>query len=238
MLTSIYPAITSVVSGIFAIHVFWQYLERRKFHQLIWSVAFALYFIGALFEFLAYFLTWEYPSNYFMYRLYYVVAPPMVALLGVGTLLLLFHKRWGQYFLIYTVVLSVPLFALGLSTPDLNQNALTEMIPAGRAMPSYVRNFSPLMTIPGSIALVGGALYSYFKDRTRTYCIPIAVGGVAPAIGGSAARLGEAAIFSVAFYVLETVGAILLYWGFVWSARYIKARERRIKRRASLGKQS
>lgn len=88
----------------------------------------------------------------------------MVALLGVGTLYLLTHKPWENTSS-YTIIISIPLFILGLTAPvDVTKFALGSEI-AGAAMPRYVRIFSPFLTIPGGLALVLGAIYSFWLDR-------------------------------------------------------------------------
>jgi hypothetical protein len=229
LLLKIFTAATTIITAIFAVHLFIQYRERRKLHQLIWTLAFVLYSVTAFFEFLALYLgTWDVPANYLLYRLYYVFSSPMVALLGVGVLLLLFPKKWGVAFLSYSIVMSAALILTGL-TASLHVEAFKELQVAGLAMPSHVRVFSPVMTVPGGLILILGALYSYMKDRTRTFCIPIALGGLFPFVSGILARYGIRGLF----YLFEMVGAILLYVGFVWSVRYIKAREVKTRKKPS-----
>lgn len=158
-----------------------------------------------------------------MYKLYYILTAPMVALLGVGTLYLLTHKPWGKYFLMYTIIISIPLFILGLTAPvDVTKFALGSEI-AGIAMPRYVRIFSPFLTILGSLALVLGAIYSFWLDRTRKYNLLIAIGDLFSFLGGLRARFGEFAFF----YALETIGTLLLFTGFILSWEYVRKREKR-----------
>lgn len=153
-----------------------------------------------------------------MYQLYYVLTPPMVALLGVGTLYLLTHKPWGKYFLIYTVILAIPLFALGF-TAEIDVNIIAEGFETGgKAMPQHVRIFSPLFTVPGGILLIGGAVYSYWLDKTRKYNLLIALGGVFPFFGGLKVRFEDPTFF----FAFETVGTLLLFLGFLLSREYIK----------------
>jgi len=213
-----FPLVSSVISAIFAVLLAAQYIERRKKHQLVWTIALTLWFVTTLLEFLA--EPDVLGGTPLMYKVYYVLTPPMVALLGVGTLYLLTHKPWGKYFLIYTTVLSIPLFAYGL-TAAINPEDLSKGFKiAGRIMPQHVRIFSPLFNIPGGILLIGGALYSYWLDRTRKYNLLIALGGVFPFFGGLEARFGG----NTFFYAFETIGTILLFAGFLLSREYIKKR--------------
>jgi len=178
-----------------------------------------MFFLSTLFDFLSQ------PDimggNVLTYKLYYVLAAPMVALLGAGTLYLSTHKPWGKYFLIYTVILLIPFFALGFTAsvnPDEIVKEFSEI--AGGAMPQYVRYFSPLFTIPGAIFLIGGALYSFWLDKTRKYSLLIALGGIFHASGGSMARFGDPTFLSL----FGTIGILLLFSGFLLSREYTKKR--------------
>ena len=218
-MTNFFPLISCTVSGIFVILLVLQFLKRKKKHQIIWSIALLFWFVTTLSEFLGEkeIMGW----NVLMYKLYYVLTAPMVALLGVGTLYLLTHKPWGKYFLIYTIIISIPLFILGLTAPvDTTKFALGSEI-AGAAMPHYVRIFSPFLTVPGGLALVLGAIYSFWLDRTRKYNLLIAIGGLFPFLGGLRARFGEYTLF----YALEMVGTLLLFIGFVLSWEYVQKRK-------------
>lgn len=217
-----FPLISSIISAVFAVLLAIQYRQRRKRHQLVWTVSLTMFFITTLFEFLAEpeVIGWNEP----MYKLYYILTPPMVALMGSGCLYLLTHKPWGKYFLVYIIVLSIPLFTLGLTAPV--GGALEKVILekgseiAGEAMPRHVRIFSPLFTIPGGIAIIGGAIYSFLLDRTRKYNVLIALGGIFPFFGGFKARFGDPTFF----YLFETIGTLLLFLGFVLSMEYIRKR--------------
>ncbi|MFQ5712306.1 MAG: hypothetical protein ACE5GD_11095 [Candidatus Geothermarchaeales archaeon] len=214
-----FPLVSSMISLVFTVLLARQYRQRRKRHQLIWTVALALWFITTLFEFLGEreVVGWSAP----MYRVFYVLTPPMVALLGAGTLYLLTHKPWGKYFLIYTLMVSVPLFALGLTAPIKEEMFTLGSEIAGAAMPQHVRVFSPVLTVPGGLALILGAIYSFWLDRTRKYNLLIALGGGFPFFGGMRARFGDPTFF----YAFETLGALLLFSGFILSMEYIRKRE-------------
>jgi hypothetical protein len=85
-------------------------------------------------------------------------------------------------------------------------------------MPEYVRVYSPLLTIPGAIAVIGRALWSFWLDRTRKFNLLIVLGGLFPSAGGLEARFGDPTFF----YMLETAGMVLLFIGFLLSWEYAK----------------
>lgn len=182
-----------------------------------------MWFITTLLEFLGNLgvVGWNEP----MYKVFYILTAPMVALLGVGTLYLLTHKPWGRYFLLYTISLSVPLFILGLTAPVQSDYFALGSEIVGEAMPGYVRIFSPLMTVPGGVALILGAIYGFWLDRSRKYNLLIALGGLFPFFGGVRARLGDPTLF----YAFETLGTLFLFVGFILSMEYIRKRTPRTK---------
>ena len=229
-----FPLVSAIISAIFAVLLAIQWRRRRKPYQLIWTISLVTFFMTTFLEFYADYVYYTVPSSIgwteLTYKLYYVFSASMVALMGAGSLYLLTHLPAGKYFLYFTIAVSVPLFVLGFLAPigDSLVNAVvtkggTEV--AGLAMPSYVRIFSYLLNIPGGIAIIGGALYSFALDRTRKYNLLIAVGGLYPFAGGSQTLLGNTTLF----YVLETAGIILLFAGFVLSWEYIRSREAKVK---------
>src|SRR5213593_2410306 len=197
----------TVISVAFAFLVFTQWLNRRKPYQLAWSVGLGLYAIAAFTQFLAEAYGWSVG----VYKVYYLVAAPLVAVLGIGSVFLI-HRRAGIGFALYTAVVFVG-FAAAVAAATVNTDALTSSIPvAGTALPDNVRIFSPLFTVPGSIALIGVAAYSYWKSRL-TFNLWIGIGALIVAAGGSLARFNV----SWALYVGELVGIAVMFAGFLRS---------------------
>ncbi len=223
-----FSLISALVSIIFLSILIKQYINQRKKHQLIWVSALAMWFFTTLLLFLAEpeILGW----NPLMYKAFYVFSAPLVALLGVGSLFLLTHKNWGKYFLIYSIIISAAMIILGL-TSNIQEELLTSGPEiAGLAMPQYVRLISPFLTVPGGLLLIGGAIYSYWLDRTRHYNLLIFVGGLSPFLGGIRARLADTTFFSFvdpqSFSILQLFGVILLFLGFVLSIEYQKSHKK------------
>lgn len=204
----------TVVSLAFAALVFSQWFSRRKPFQFAWAMGLGLYAIAALTQFLAESYGWSATT----YKLYYLVAAPLVAVLGIGSTLLV-HRRAGLGFALYTVVLFAG-FAVAVAGATVNEAALASSGPvAGSGLPDNVRIFSPLFTIPGSIALIGIAAYSYWRTRLA-FNLWIGIGALIVAAGGSLAR------FNVpwALYIGEFAGIAVMFWGFVASQDLAKAK--------------
>ncbi len=225
---NILPLGTTIVSAVFTFALAKQYLERRKIHQAIWTVAMLFYSVSALMEFLMN------PDvmgpNVTIFRIYYILSAPIAGYLGAGVVYLLVRRRIAHIFMAAMTVLTVLLFATGLTVP-LNQGIIISSFsgPLGQAFSAAVsaygmdvRRYAIVINIVGGLALIGGAAFSFLRDRRRTYNLLIFVGGVLPMLGGGAlGLLGDPNVF----FEFELLGTIFLFAGFYLSDRFIKDRE-------------
>jgi len=92
----------TVISLAFASLVFAQWLGRRRPYQLAWSLGLGLYAVAAFTQFLAEAYGWSVT----VYKVYYLFAAPLVAVLGIGSVLLI-HRRAGIGFALYTAAIFV-----------------------------------------------------------------------------------------------------------------------------------
>lgn len=225
---NILPLGTTVVAFVFTAALGKQYIERRKIHQIVWTVAMLFYAVSALMEFLMN------PDvlgpDVTLFRIYYVLSAPIAGFLGAGVVYLLAKKNVAHIFMGFITLLSILLFVSGLTVP-LNQDIIIQSFngPLGEAFRASVsaygmdvRRYSIVINIVGGLALIGGAAFSFIKDRRRTYNAFIFAGGVLPMIGGAAlGLLGDPNIF----FEFELLGTVLLFLGFYYSDKFIKARE-------------
>jgi hypothetical protein len=229
---NVFPLFTTVVALAFTVSLYRQYLRRRKTHQLLWTIALLFYGIAAFMEFLM--NADVLGPSVAVFKVYYVLSAPLVGLLGSGVMYLLVDRRKAEIFTAIIGLLSVALIVTGMLEP-LDQGALEEAFngPLGEAFrqavhayPMSVRRYAIVINIVGGLALILGALYSYLRDRRRTYNILIFIGGILPMIGGSLLGIfGDPNLF----FELELLGTAFLYAGFIYSDRFIKERESRIK---------
>src|SRR2546422_8601565 len=195
----------TAISVAFASLVFAQWMGRHRPYQLAWSIGLGLYAIAAFTQFLAEAYGWSVPVP----RVYYLVAAPLVAVLGIGSVFLV-HRRAGIGFTKYTVVIFAG-FAAAVAGATVNTDALTSSIPvAGTALPDNVRIFSPLFTVPGSIGLIGVAAYSYWRSRL-VFHLWVGIGAFIVAIGGPLApdKIPLAPFIGGAVGVAGVVGGFL-----------------------------
>ena len=209
------PLASCIVSFIFALAVLDQYLARRKPYQLIWMIGLLMYSISTGTEFWV--GTWGLSQA--IYRIWYLVGAIFVAAyLGMGTVYLLVPRRIAHTIMAVLLVASCyATFRVFTASIDLsNLHALS-----GIAMPQGVRIMTPFFNTFGTVALVGGAIYSawvFWRRRIMPYRvisnILIAVGAILPAFGGLHIRLGGAINL---FYIFELLGIIIIFAGFLRS---------------------
>lgn len=174
-----FPFVSLAISLIFTILLLRKSNRGRSMPHLLWSISLALISAAFLMEALAEVYGW----NEIVYRIYYAATPPAVGLMGAGSLLLI--TRWGHVLTRYAVGMGILLAVLAAGAPLASAPGA-----GGNAMPAYVRAVSPLLTIPGSIALIGGALACRITKRANSFALLIAAGGmlfsVAHLYGGAA----------------------------------------------------
>lgn len=212
LMANMFPLVGSLVAAIFMTLLLYKYATTKKTYHLVWTIAIFMVFFTSFLELLSEFGGWSVAS----YKAYYMLTAPLVVLMGLGTLYLLTHKNWSKYFLVYAVVFSA-IFMIAAVTATVNETAFASGSQVGgTAMPSYVRAMSPLLTIPGGIILIVGALYSFWLDKTRKYNLLIGLGGILYMAAGMLARLDVLG----AFYAIQTVSLLSLFLGFLLSMEY------------------
>ncbi len=211
------PLVSSIVGLIFAVTVLDQFLARRKPYQLIWAIGLFMYFVSSGTEF----WTEAWGLNEVVYRLWYLFGAIMVAAyLGMGTLYLLARRRAAHIIMALLLVASF-YAAFRVFTANINLETLNSLqYLSGEALPQGVRNLTPYFNGFGTLALVGGAIYStwvFWRRRIMPHRVVsnvlIALGAILPALGGSLTKLGVSA--AIARPSLELVGIIIIFIGFL-----------------------
>jgi hypothetical protein len=214
-----WPLATAIIGTIFTALLVRQYVARRGPHQLAWAIGFLIYAAAAFMEsYSEYAGSW----NHTVYRIYIVMAASLVGFLGLGVLFLILKKPlWGQVFLAYLLA-ATAVFLAGTFTCNLvDENLVAGITVGGKglgAAGTFPRIMSLFLNIPGTVFLLGGALYSIVRFlpkrqyRYRVWAnVLIAAGTVVIAAAGSRARTGQ----TIGLYPAEMMGAALLLWGFL-----------------------
>ncbi|ASS75040.1 hypothetical protein CIG75_08610 [Tumebacillus algifaecis] len=201
----------TLLAGYFAIQIFREWIEKRKMAQLAWLIGFFLYTFSAFGSAWAYLSGWDET----IYRLWYVSAASLVAFLGAGQLYFTVKPKVAHLFLLLIIAITAVMMFKALTVPvDLTvlQEAQGEI--GGAALPSEVRVFSPILTIPGSIALIGGALFTALARKSKSG-LWIGIGSLIIAMGGTFTRLD----LPEALPIANSIGIGLIYYGYALTQR-------------------
>jgi hypothetical protein len=212
----------TIVTFAFASAVFYRFSHRKGMHLLMWGIGLVFYGLGTLGEVI---LSMEYSP--FVLRMWYFSGAMMTAAwLGQGTIFLLIRKRgvapaltWGLLavslgaaFLVFTAPV-----ATGPGVYDVSQAASVQYrsIMDRSALMTLL---TVLLNIYGTVALVGGALYSAFLFWRKRVLVQrmlgnilIALGALMPALAGTFLKLDMADWLSAS----QLIGAVIMFSGFL-----------------------
>jgi hypothetical protein len=225
-LNSVVPFISSAISFTFAYVVLSRYFRKRKGHEhsLLWGIGIIFYGIGGFCEGFNGAFGW----NDLIFRMWYLFGAILVAAwLGQGTIYLLAKKRTAN--ILMAILALASLYALvRVATAQLDPSLLANPneLSGHAIITPGVRTLTPFFNIYGTLALVGGALYSawlFWRKRVLLHRtignILIAVGAISPAFGGTFSRLG----IPGALYFSELLGVILIFLGFLRASTPMEA---------------
>ena len=217
---SFIPLTSAVVSLVFSGFVFKRYLAKHHTNNLLWAIGMLFYAIGGACEALYGFFGW----NPLVFRLWYLFGAILVAAwLGQGTVFLLAKPRLANILMVVLGLASL-FAAYRVFTAQLDPAGMISSVHTGSELSGGaiqtpgVRTLTPFFNLYGTLALVGGALYSawlFFRKRVLLHRVIgnvlIAVGALLPAFGGAFSRFG----IPGALYISELLGAIILFIGFL-----------------------
>jgi hypothetical protein len=209
----IFPATAALVAFACSIVLLRDYITRPRPDKITWTIAFAIFGVAALAEFIGSVFGW----TPLLARGYYVAgATVVVGYLALGELYLLLPKKHVDKI----AALMVGLTALGISliwnTP-VGPNVSTDgwhALEAGAGLTALTIGINSV----GTIILVGGCIYSAARFRKlgimRNRMIGltlIAAGTLVVASGGTLTRLGNAEYF----YIAMTAGVSMIFAGYL-----------------------
>ena len=225
------PFLSTLVTFAFAAAVFARFLKRRGPHLLLWTIGLLFFSIGTLSEVIL-----AFTFSGLVLKLWYLSGAMLTAAwLGQGTIHLLVRKRavaWTLTGILAAIsLLAVTLILLApLSHAAASYNvtmAISSQYKDILTRGSLTILLTILLNIYGTLALVGGAIYSAFIFwRKRVLLnrmignVLIAIGALAPAMAGSFVKAG----LVDALYLSELIGVVLMYIGFI-QATTVPARE-------------
>lgn len=214
------PYLSTIVTFAFTAAVFQRYRQRGGLYLLFWAIGLFLYGLGTLSEVILG-LTFD-P---FVLKLWYLTGAMLTAAwLGLGTVHLLIRRGNTAQILTAVMIAVSVLASIFVFAAPVNSVVYEVFRPVSEQYKEIMTRsgmtilLTILLNIFGTIALVGGAIYSAFlfwRKRilaNRMYGnILIAAGALSPALGGTFLRTGLVDFL----YLSELVGAILMFVGFI-----------------------
>jgi hypothetical protein len=216
------PFLSTLVTFAFAAAVFTRYLKRRGPHLLIWTIGLIFFGVGTLAEVIL-----AFTFSGLMLKLWYLGGAMLTAAwLGQGSLHLLVRKRGVAWTLtgVLTLfsLLAASLVLLAPLTPAAASYhvslAISSQYKDILTRGGLIIALTIFLNIYGTLALVGGAIYSAIIFWRKHVLLNrmignvlIAAGALAPAMAGSFVKLGMVD----ALYLSELIGVVLMYIGFI-----------------------
>ena len=213
---------STLITLIFTVAVLMRYRSKGGIHLLLWGIGLIFYGLGTLSESIL-----AFTFNGFALRIWYLTGAMLTAAwLGQGSINLLVRKRGVARTLnIILALVSVLAFVLVLAAPLTPASAAYDTrLPASEQYKDILIRTGPiilltiLLNIYGTIALVGGALYSAFLFWRKKVLLNRVIGNILIAAGAllpaSAGTFVQAGLVDW-LYLGEFLGVILMYLGFV-----------------------
>lgn len=214
-----FPFLAAMLGALFAARVWGQWSHRRAPHQLAWALGLTAYALASLVE--AYVSTS--PWSVALYRVYFPLAAINVGLLGLGSVLLA-RQGVGTALLAALLGLAAIFATLGpLMTPLAPDQPITirgETRPladwgtelGAKPFPySHPGRMGFLaLNVVGGLALVGGALLSWWKTR-KPGVLLIGVGALLPFLGGTLSNLAGFDLRTA----LQLAGIAVMFLGYL-----------------------
>jgi hypothetical protein len=215
---NIIPLFTSIIAFIFTTLLIRQFIQKKKVHQLLWTIAFLFYGISTLMEFL---MNPEFFGvNFILFCIYYLFGTSLLGFLGAGELYLLIKRIIPHIFIIFVLTFMILLTISLILTP---LPVIYYIVPPefGASLrdisnnyPLSVRIYAILLTSIGGVTLITGSIMSLIQDRRRYYNILFILGAL------------MLMFRNVPFGYLgnELAGIIFFFSGFLLSVYFMKKR--------------
>jgi hypothetical protein len=218
----IIPILSTIVTFAFAAAVLARWRYKKGPHLLLWGLGLIWYGLGTLSEVIL-----ALTFNPLVLKLWYLSGAVLTAAwLGQGTVYLLVRKRGvANSLMAFLGVASLAALLLLLLAPiSLAAVSFNTRLPASTqykdilVRSDWIIRLTILLNIYGTLALVGGAIYSAFLFWRKHVLVQrmlgnilIAAGALMPAVGGSFVRAGLPDFL----YFSEFLGVVIMYGGFM-----------------------
>jgi hypothetical protein len=189
-----------------------------------WTLSFGLYALAFITEALTvssnWHLVWE-------YQLYIVASAGLVGAMSVGTTYLaLPRSKVAVGYAIYFTMVELTLIVMTLVFPPVLHGSWQSLNAGKNSIVGLTQVAYLLLSAVGGPIVVLGSLWSWWKTR-RYYTLLIAFGALIPSAAGTVASQGGGLTL---FPVLNIIGLVLIFLGYMYSRPHAKTSARSVER--------
>jgi hypothetical protein len=212
------PVAAALVALLFVALLLRSYLSRPAGQKALWAAGFAFFAVATTCEAAAQRAGWS-PA---LFRSYYLAGGVLtVGFLGAGSAWLLLPRR-GRDILIGALAAGslAAVATIWLAPIDAHALAITAsgQPPANGALAGHAFLWAVIFNSAGTLALVGGSLYSILRRRRVSANAWIASGALVVALATGLSRTGDYSLV----YLGQLVGISLMFCGFTFVGRKIE----------------
>ncbi len=220
------PLIAAIISLAFTVIVARDAQRAPRPDKVSWVIAFAIFTVAAGAEVVGDLASWT-PT---LARVYYLTGAVLVTLfLGLGQLYLLFESRIARFAPGVTLAVVAIAASLVYNAP-IDEARLADDHWRAIDRSGWLIGVVAVANAFGVVALLGGSLFSawqFWRTRSRPHrmvgCLLIAAGTLVIASKGYLERLGVP-VSDFGFYLLLTIGAAIIFAGYLETRRPERAR--------------
>lgn len=222
-MTSVLFGAAAVLAVVFAVFLVQRFRTSGAPVYGWWTLSFGLYALAFITEALTvssnWHLVWE-------YQLYIVASAGLVGAMSVGTTYLAFPRsKIATGYAVYFTVVEVALIVLTAVFPPVLHGSWESLNAGKNGIVGMTQVAYLLLSAVGGPIVVLGSLWSWWKTR-RYYTLLIAVGALIPTAAGTLASQGAGLAL---FPVLNIMGLVLIFLGYMYSRPRVKTDMSRVK---------
>ena len=215
---SLLPVAAAFVALLFVLLLGRSFLQRPAGQKAFWAAGFACFGVATVCEAAGQRLGWS-PA---LFRTYYVAGGVLtVGFLGAGSAWLLLPRR-GRDALLGALAVGALAAALSIWLAPVDAQALAATAsgrpPDNSVLGGHAFLWAVAFNSLGSLALIGGSLYSIARRRRVSANAWIASGAIVVALATGLSRTGDYSLV----YLGQLIGIALMFCGFTFAGRKIE----------------
>jgi hypothetical protein len=216
---AIFPLIAAAISLVFAGVLLWRYLNRRRPHEGLWTIALLMYSAASAAMFVGVFRGWTGAT----FRTYWVLGAVLnVPYLAQGELYLLIRRRAYTHLILVLLAVGTAFAVWKVWPAPVHAAALANRLPLGKEVfgtHAAPYRISQLYAFPAYFLLLGGLVWAAAQMKGRPELRARTAGTMGIALGATVVAVGSG--IGAGFHLVPlfsaslAVGIAVMFWGFL-----------------------